>query len=324
LQTMFPKKGGFAPPTSEQQRKLFAQEAYDEAMAEPLTAQAHQDEDDGHFEFIATATYQDTSLGFGTCNMPPQVVYVHQLEKRGWADNHGVREHDELYMIDDHHVEDMLAEDLVKCLKNRPVRLTFARELPEGQVGEGDATSKSRHDDDHHHDTWVAPHEQRLSEEDELKLTHRQWLDTASTWFETVVESSRYMLEVADLDIFAFRNFMVTRDEDDIGNVVGIMDSRQKLGSENEFTDVVNARANKALHNQGANLEDRTDERILAALELKAGGGWLFEGAAAKAGNIFKQTLAKEATPWPTYPGEQVSALARSIRREVQGSFLCV
>merc|ERR1711964_605947 len=121
--------------------------------------------------------------------------------------------------------------------------------------------------------------------------------------------SSRYMIEVADLDLYAFRNFLVgDRDEDDIGAIVGVMDSRYKMGAENDFTDIKNARAMKSLRDQGANLQDNTDERIEAALELKAGGSWLFEGAGQKAGDIFKKTLSKEPTPWPTYTGEQINA----------------
>merc|ERR1719409_288119 len=118
-------------------------------------------------------------------------------------------------------------------------------------------------------------------------------MDNTSDWFEGVVESARHMLEVADLDMFAFRPFLHYRDEDDIGVIVGIQDSRFKMGVEGAHTDIVNARALAALHEQGADFEDRTDERILAALELKAGGGWLFEGAGMKAGDVFKKALTR-------------------------------
>merc|ERR1712139_565988 len=151
-------------------------------------------------------------------------------------------------MIDDQHVEDMTASDLVSALKRRPVRLTFAREAGTVASGVGDAMTKSKDgiDDEHHHNLYKAPFEgieggPRIQESEDLG--HREWLDNAGLWFEGVVESARHMLEVANLDMFAFRPFLHYREEDEIGSIVGVMDSRHKMGVEGAHTDILNARA---------------------------------------------------------------------------------
>jgi len=153
-------------------------------------------------------------------------------------------------------------------------------------------------------------------------LGHREWLEHWIDWWESVVEGARHLILLADLENRAFRPFTRDREDGEVGALVGLADTKFRIGLPGQITDIHWTRAIQALDEQGVDFVDRIDERLLAAMELSDGGAWVFEGSNMKAGDVFKKAFKGTATPWPMYPGEQLNALAQSVRREVQGAFL--
>lgn len=317
LKRVFPVDGSFAPPRQNMLHRA-SREAHDPGLMDdrgdlidPGLAAAEM-RGDTDYEFMAVARDADAALGFGSSAMPPEPVYVNRIEPGGWAERHGVLENDELVAIDGQHTEVLAAQDLVAALRRRPLRLTFKRERAKKKGGGGRKQAESSGQ------ALIGG----LPIDSLDELGHREWLDNWCDWWESVVEGARHILTLAELETRAFRPFLRDRDEGEVGALVGLADTKFRIGLPGQITDIHWTRAIKALEEQGADFTDRIDERLVAAMELSDGGAWVFEGSTMKAGDVFKKAFKSNPTPWPMYPGEQLNALAQSVRREVQGAFL--
>jgi len=82
------------------------------------------------FEFEALDA--DQRLGFKPWGLPPDRIYVTEVEDGFWADVNGVAPGDELVACNGQDVANMRPRDLVAAMKARPLNLTFARDPQNG------------------------------------------------------------------------------------------------------------------------------------------------------------------------------------------------
>lgn len=80
------------------------------------------------------ANDEDTRLGFKPSAMPPDRIFVEEVEAGSWSDVRGICKGDELIACNGEAVLQITPKALVNIMKARPLRLTFSRILPAGRA----------------------------------------------------------------------------------------------------------------------------------------------------------------------------------------------
>lgn len=239
---------------------------------------------------------QVSSLGFGFSSMPPDSVFVSKIAPGGWGEQNDIRIHDELIHVDDEPVDKLHnAAELGALLKRRPVKLTFERE-------------------------------------EFVQVGHHKWMDSCLVWWQECFASIRNMVAAREIHanlLLPFRTFLDGGIPE--GAIVGLGSARFKIGAPGKYTDMKGCRALQAIVEQGGVFLDGTDARVLAAVKRKDGKKQTGfdtrakkdDGPNVEAGQVFQKVFEQGRKHiWPTYPGVQLSSIASSIRKDVQGGFL--
>jgi len=89
-------------------------------------------------EIEATAGDETTKLGLTPHGWPPEPMTVKGLDDDSWASTCGAQVGDRLIRINNRDVQEMDKKGIIQCFKERPVTITFSREVPTITAGVSD------------------------------------------------------------------------------------------------------------------------------------------------------------------------------------------
>jgi len=74
---------------------------------------------------VVVASQLDTKLGWSPSGMPPNRIWVEEVDSESWADRMGIARGDELIAVNGRPAMEMVRKDFLTAMRRRPLRLCF-------------------------------------------------------------------------------------------------------------------------------------------------------------------------------------------------------